>query len=106
LGDSHTQRFEVRQEFTFSATLERLLEFHKVSTEVINTAVSGFGTAEELVFLENEGFKYNPDVVVLRFYANDFEYNLKAGVFSLDGKNQLVEEKFEHIPGVHVQNVI
>jgi hypothetical protein len=68
--------------------------------------VSGFSTAEELVFLENEGLKYHPDVVVLGFYANDFEDNLKAGLFGLDAQNQLTEVRFEHIPGVRIQNAI
>jgi GDSL-like Lipase/Acylhydrolase family len=106
LGDSHTQGHEVRQEFTFSAVLERFLNQHKVHAEVINAGVSGFGNAEELVFLENEGFKYKPDVVVLGFFANDFEDNVKAGLFGLDNQNHLVEQKFEHIPGVRIQNVI
>ena len=105
LGDSHTQGHEVRQDFTFSAVLERFLNQHKSHAEVINAGVSGFGNAEELVFLENEGFKYKPDVVVLAFFANDFEDNVKAGLFGLDNQNHLVEQKFEHIPGVRIQNV-
>jgi lysophospholipase L1-like esterase len=68
VGDSHTQGYEVRQEFTFSAVLERFLSHRGKKAEVINTGVSGFSNAEELVFLENEGIKYNPDVVVLGFF--------------------------------------
>jgi hypothetical protein len=105
LGDSHTQGYEVRQEATFSAVLERYLNGRGVKAEVLNAGVSGFSTAEELAFLENEGYKYEPDVVVLGFYANDFEDNLKAGLFMLD-RGQLVERKHEHIPGVGIQNVI
>lgn len=106
LGDSHTQGYEARQDFTFSAVLERFLNHHSKSAEVINSGVSGFSTAEELVFLENEGIKYSPDVVVLGFSANDFEDNLKAGLFGLNAQNQLIEKKYEHIPGVGIQNVI
>jgi hypothetical protein len=106
LGDSHTQGYEVRQEFTYSAVLERTLAKHAGDAEVINTGVSGFSTAEELVLLENEGLKYHPDAVVVGFFANDFEDNLKAGLFELDAENRLVEQRFEHIPGVRVQNVI
>jgi len=106
LGDSHTQGYEVRQDFTFSAVLERFLNKHSIKAEVINSGVSGFSTAEELVFLENEGIKYNPDVVVLGFFANDYEDNLKAGLFGLDSQNHLTENKYIHIPGVLVQNVI
>lgn len=106
LGDSHTQGYEVHQDLTFSAVLERYLKNHKINAEAINTGVSGFSTAEELVLLENEGVKYNPDVVVLGFFANDFEDNLKAGLFGLDAQNRLVEKKYEHVPGVGVQNFI
>ena len=106
LGDSHTQGYEVRQDLTFTAVLERFLKHHKINAEAINTGVSGFSTAEELVLLENEGVKYSPDVVVLGFFANDFEDNLKAGLFRLDSQKRLIEEKFEHLPGVRIQNVI
>jgi hypothetical protein len=106
LGDSHTQGYEVPQDLTFTAVLERFLKYHSINAEAINTGVSGFSTAEELVLLENEGVKYNPDVVVLGFFANDFEDNLKAGLFGLDAQNQLTEKKYEHLPGVRIQNVI
>ncbi|MCR4303434.1 MAG: hypothetical protein NUV63_04285 [Gallionella sp.] len=106
LGDSHTQGHEVRQDSTFSAVLERMLNQHKRTAEVINTGTSGFSNAEELALLENEGFKYNPDVVVLAFFANDFEDNLKSGLFGLEGKGSLIEKRYEHIPGVHIQNFI
>ncbi len=106
LGDSHTQGYEVRQESTFTAVLERSLATQHTKVEAINAGVSGFGTAEELAFLENEGVKYHPDAVVLGFYANDFEDNLKAGLFGLDGQGKLIEKKREHIPGVRIQNLI
>jgi len=106
LGDSHTQGYEVRQEFTFSAVLERFLNQNNTKAEVINTGVSGFSTAEELVLLDNEAVKYHPDVVVLGFFDNDFEDNLKAALFSLDPQGNLHEQKYEHIPGVRIQNFI
>ena len=106
IGDSHTQGHEVRQDFTFSAVLERSLNRHGKRAEVINAGVSGFSTAEALVFLENEGIRYSPDVVVLGFFANDFEDNLKTELFGLDQQNRLTEEKYEHLPGVSIQNAI
>jgi len=106
LGDSHTQGYEVHQERTFSAVLERYLIHHGLAAEVINAGVSGFSTAEALVFLENEGVNYSPDVVIIGFFANDFEDNLKAGLFSLDSEGRLHEDKYEHLPGVRIQNVI
>lgn len=106
LGDSHTQGYEVRQEFTFSEVLQRVLAGRGQPAEAMNAGVSGFSTAEQLVFLENEGAKYAPDAVVLGFYANDFEDNLKAGLFGLDAQGRLKELKYEHIPGVRAQNFI
>jgi lysophospholipase L1-like esterase len=106
LGDSHTQGFEVHQDNTFSAVLERFLTHRNLPAEVINAGVSGFSNAEELAFLENEGIKYRPDAVVLGFFANDFEDNLKAGLFSLDSNGQLREESYAHVPGVGIQNII
>ncbi len=105
LGDSHTQGYEVRQEATYAAVLERYLGAHGVRAEVLNAGVSGFSTAEALAFLENEGHRYQPDVVVLGFYANDFEDNIKAGLFALE-EGKLVARKREHLPGVGIQNVM
>ena len=44
--------------------------------------------------------------MVLGFLANDFEVNLKAGLFGVDAQNRLVEKKYEHVPGVRIQNFI
>lgn len=106
LGDSHTQGYEVRQDATFSAVLERYLGSHSVKAQVLNAGVSGFGTAEELDYLVGEGYKYKPDVVVVGFYANDFEDNLKSGLFGLDDKGHVVEKSKSHLPGVKAQNFI
>jgi len=105
LGDSHTEGFEVRQSQTFSAIIERYLNVRGVDAEVLNTGISGFSTAEEFVFLTNEGIRYDPDVVVLGFYANDFEDNVKAGLYKLVS-GQLVVAKREHVPGVRVLDII
>lgn len=105
LGDSHTQGFEARQDHTYSAVIEKYLSNHGYDVEVFNTGISGFSTAEELVFLENEGIKYKPHFVVLGFYANDFEDNIKAGLFELSDDGLKVKKR-EHIPGVRIQNIL
>jgi lysophospholipase L1-like esterase len=106
LGDSHTQGYEVRQGATFTAVAERMLAARLIRAEAINAGVSGWSTAEALAFLENEGVRYRPDAVVLGFYANDFEDNLKAGLFALGPDGALAEKKHEHIPGVKIQNAL
>lgn len=105
LGDSHTQGFEVRQEFTYSKVLERFLLKHGVKAEVLNAGVSGFSTAEELVFLEQEGIRYKPDYVVVGFFKNDFEDNIKADLFRIKD-DKLIVNKHQHVPGVSIQNFI
>ncbi|MBI5802532.1 MAG: hypothetical protein HZA92_17635 [Verrucomicrobia bacterium] len=104
LGDSHTQGYEVRQEHTYAAVLERFLNTNGWRAEVINAGVSGFGTAEQVAYLESEGVKWQPDAVVLGFFANDYEDNLKAGLFQLADDGALKVVKREHLPGVSVQD--
>jgi lysophospholipase L1-like esterase len=99
LGDSHTEGFESSQHDTFSQVLERYATAHHCEVEVLNAGVSGFGTAEELIFLENEGFRYQPDFVVLAFFANDLDDNVKSDLFRLTNAC-LVTNKLEHLPGV------
>ena len=106
LGDSHTQGYEVRQEYTYSAIIEKYLTQKGYQVEVINTGVSGFGTAEELVLLENEMVRYQPDFVILGFYKNDFEDNIRSDLFELDTQNNLVIKNKEYIPGVKIQNLM
>lgn len=105
LGDSHTAGYEVAQNETYSAVLEDMLIKRGIDAEVMNTGISGFGTAEELVFFENEGLRYSPDIVILGFYANDMQDNVRAGLFSLQ-ENNLKLEKKEHLPGVRIQNLL
>src|SRR5688572_3025885 len=104
LGDSHTQGYEVSQHETYARVAERYLNRRNIEARVLNTGISGFSTAEAMLFLENEGMKYNPDVIVLGFFGNDFFDNVKTGLFELaDG--ELVLKKRTHIPGVAILNV-
>jgi len=85
--------------------LERSLRKKAVSAEVLNMGISGFGTAEELVQLENEGLRYHPDAVVLGFFANDFDDTIKARLFRLNG-HELIAVNRQFVPGVVVLDVI
>lgn len=105
LGDSHTEGFEVHQDRTYAAVLENYLKKRDIRTEVYNMGVSGFGSDEELILLENEVVKYKPDIVILGFFANDYEDNLKTGLFGFKG-NRLIAKKMEHIPAVRILDFI
>ena len=105
LGDSTTEGFEVRQNYTYPAVLERYLKKNGVNAEVFNTGVSGFGTAEELIYLENEGIRYHPDAVVLGFFGNDFDDNMRSDLFRIaDGELVIVNKSY--IPGVRILDIV
>lgn len=105
LGDSNTQGFECHQDNTYSSVIQRFLGKRGIKAEVINAGVSGFSTVEALLFLENEGIKYSPDVVVLGYFANDVDDNIKADLFRLNN-GALVENKYEHVPGTRETSLI
>ncbi len=106
IGDSHTLGYEVGQDQTYAAVIEKYLQQRGYEVEVINAGVSGFSNAEELIFLEQEGIKYKPDIVVLGFYANDFEDNIRTGLFALDDNKDLVVVKKEYLPGAYFQQTV
>jgi hypothetical protein len=95
LGDSHTAGFEVDQDKMYASVLEQSLRQRGVRAEVLNAGVSGFGTAEELAYLENEGMRYAPDVIVVAFFANDYSDNVRSGLYHLvDGKLAVASKRY------------
>jgi hypothetical protein len=105
LGDSFTMGYEVEQDQTFSAIVEQQLRLRGINAEVLNTGVSGYGNAEELLYLERELLKYNPDIVLLSFTPNDLEDNVRTNLFKLvDGK--LVEADSSYIPAGKIANFL
>jgi hypothetical protein len=69
LGDSYPEALNVSQEEAFWSVMESRLQqcgaFAGKSVEVLNFGVSGYGTAQELLTLREEVWKYSPDVVML-----------------------------------------
>ncbi len=70
LGDSFTYGDGVQRSEAFPEILESLLKEHG-SFEVINTGVTGYGLTQETLYYETEGYKYEPDLVMLVFFHND-----------------------------------
>ena len=72
LGDSIAFGYGVGDNETSSRQLERI----DPTLEVVNLAVQGYGTDQELLRFEREGLRFQPDVVILNFcLANDFRDN-------------------------------
>lgn len=98
LGDSYTVGYEVDVEQTFSSVLERELRAAGLDAEVLNCGMSGCSNAEELLYLERELLKYEPDVVICSFYGNDLADNVRTGLFRIvDGALQPWNETY--VPG-------
>jgi len=106
LGDSFCEAIGLPLEEAFHKRLEKKLN-DKVKgpkVEVINTGVSGFGTDNELLFCIHEGYKYDPDLVLLVFNVgndiSDNSHNLAPGFpkpyFVLEG------DKLKHVPYVRI----
>ena len=75
LGDSYPEALSVSQEEAFWSVMERKLQECGVLTgktvEVLNFGVSGYGTAQELLTLRQEVWKYSPDIVMLAVTTNN-----------------------------------
>ncbi|MEO8434580.1 MAG: SGNH/GDSL hydrolase family protein [Pyrinomonadaceae bacterium] len=71
LGDSIAFGTVLPWEATFSALLQQRLRSEKRDVEVLNFAVGGYDTLQEVALLEARGLKYEPDLVVVSFCLND-----------------------------------
>src|SRR5205085_9563838 len=75
VGDSYAEALQVPLEDAFWSVLENKLQacpaFNGRKVEVINFGVSGYGTAQELITLEQEVWAYQPDVVLLAVTTNN-----------------------------------
>jgi len=73
LGDSFMEATQTSLETSFSRVLEAKLG---PGFEVINLGMSGYGTLQERLLLEEIGLAYDPDVVLLAFFnGNDVRDN-------------------------------
>jgi lysophospholipase L1-like esterase len=86
LGDSFVEGYGVEAEQIFGEVLEKKLNtnLRKYSQiQVINAGTGGYSTAQELLFFQKEGRKYQPDLVILSFYVDDTYNNAhqSSGIF-------------------------
>jgi len=72
LGDSFVWGYGVNGD----EVLTRRMEADLQGVEVINAGVTAYGTIQELLWLEREGLKYHPDLVILVLYKNDLTDNV------------------------------
>ncbi len=73
VGDSVTFGFGVNDTETFSAQAEQLLRraLHGADIEVVNLAVPGYETRQEVGLVKRYASALQPDLVLIGFYTND-----------------------------------
>jgi hypothetical protein len=89
LGDSFMEAFQVRFDESFPKLLEdRLRESGIPNVEVINAAVSGWGTEDELAYFLRYGKQLEPDLTVVAVTLhNDISDNMREQFYTLnDGR--------------------
>ena len=100
LGDSFFMGYETDLEDSFGGQIESQLAARGVRAEVVNLAVSGFGTAESLIALESRGLAFEPDLVVLEWHSTDPTDNVRSGLFALDDEGALVRANPTYLPAI------
>ena len=83
LGDSYPEALSVSLDEAFWWVMGKKLQecdaFPGKKIEVLNFGVSGYGTAQELLTLREQVWKYSPDIVMLAVTTNnDITDNLRA----------------------------
>lgn len=74
-GDSFTEENCVKNEHMWPNQLKKKLNVwgSSLKFEVFNMGKSASGTYEEVKIFKELGLKYNPDMVILQYFVNDFE---------------------------------
>jgi len=112
LGDSYTEARQVPMDKTFTSLAEdELNRNHSLGerqVEVLNFGIGGIGTAQELIQLRERVWKFDPDMIVLQFYAgNDLFNNYralnvsppdKAPYFLLKNGKLELDDSFRQVP--------
>lgn len=69
-------------------------------------SVSGYGTAESLVAYVNEGYRYNPDYVLLEWHFSDIDDNIRSKLFDVSVDGELERRNEEYLPGIAVRDML
>jgi lysophospholipase L1-like esterase len=86
LGDSFAWGFGVEQPDIFTELLEESLD----GVDVINAGVSGYASDQQLLWLQSDGMRFSPDLVVLVFTGNDEHDNAQHLVYGIYHKPKFV----------------
>lgn len=99
LGDSFVEAVQVDMQDGVAERLEVALNQDGRPTEVVNAGVAAYGTGQELLLLDKEGVKYQPDLILLLFFVgndvanNNYKLELWDGNLKLALKPYFTLEK-------------
>lgn len=103
VGDSYFVGFESDYPRSFPKQLEDRLAAMGRPARVLDFAVSGFGTAEDLIVIRRRVASWRPDVIVMSWHASDPDDNIRSGLFRMEnGTLTATGEAF--LPGVAVSD--
>ncbi len=83
-GDSYFMGYETDYADSFAARLGNEMRQRQCAVEIVNLAVSGFGTAEMLRTLEARGADFSPDIVLFQWHHTDPADNSRADLYRLE----------------------
>jgi len=122
LGDSFTMGYGVNDGKEFPELIRRALNNGASETwvPVVNAGMGYNGNGRWLKFLEREGRRFEPRLVVLQMMANDFDENVVENLYELDKTTNVLRENpvpapdwirrsqvvFEWIPGLSYSYVV
>lgn len=118
IGDSFTEAEQVAIQDDFVSVAERRLQncarLRGKKVEALNFGCDGYGTAQELVTLKRDVWKFSPDIVVLLFFAgNDLrnnsprlEWHLCQPFYLLRGDRLVLSGPFIDSPVFHTECLI
>jgi lysophospholipase L1-like esterase len=91
LGDSYTMGYGVNDGEEYPALVREVLHRRSPPIPVVNAGVGDEGNARWIKFLRTEGVALNPRLVVMQISGNDFDDNVRDGLFSLSAAGVLIE---------------
>jgi lysophospholipase L1-like esterase len=95
LGDSVTFGFGLADHAeTFPYRVAEVLREHGDAVETVNAGVDGYSPWQERLFLEREGLRYDPDLVVVTFVLNDVTEKLSLVRFGGSSEGFQLENSY------------